>query len=435
MKQTTTSSHDETYFDKPRIIRLTKKMLAKLRRKKILVDDIVQHINNQGIHMTRARFEDLFTSRPNRVTIATPTTILAFITACFDFDNRICTAEDIVNFADAARLPLRFYDQLATHFSTAEWQAAWFGLLPTTKPLMNRHQLVHRRDEFNRIMHACNEGRHVIITGEAGIGKTALAQSLVIELEMITKSKIAALFLPNAPRSLAELTHMLAQALNIKPLNNEPIELRMQSVISKTPVTYMFIDNYPMTSSELTILLAVIKKFRQLRVIVTSAEHTAPTSLADLSADIYVEQLTPLFDGSTNSPAMLLFIQALSNYGIHYTNDDLSLLHGLCKQAHGNPRRILQLASMHSSYQSTSTEQSLREYIEHMNPTELAIFTFLAVIENPLSHVFVVNYFKPMYSLPQIEQSIQTLIQHNMLERLYSEQQLSYRIPQRLRIT
>jgi hypothetical protein len=64
-------------------------------------------MNTQGIMMTRARFEDLFTSRPNRVTIATPTTILAFISACFDFDGRICSATDILDFADAARLPLR----------------------------------------------------------------------------------------------------------------------------------------------------------------------------------------------------------------------------------------------------------------------------------------------------------------------------------------
>jgi len=419
---------DESYFDKPRIIRLAKKMLAKLRRKKILVDDIVQHINTQGITMTSARFEDLFTSRPNRVTIATPTTILAFISACFDFDGHICSATDILDFADAARLPLRCYDQLAVYFSTAEWQAAWSRILPTTKPHFNRHQLIHRRDEFNRLHHACHNAQHVIITGERGIGKTALAQSVVIELEMLLSTKVATLYLTQPLQSLGELTQLVAQALNIKPLHNEPIELRMLSVLNKIPLTYVFVDDCQLTETETSIVLGFIRKFPQIRLLMTTPQPHIPHELMNVELGIVVEALKPLHDTTTNSPAMLLFVQALSEYGIHYSTDDLYLLHSVCRQAKGNPRHILHLASMHTTNYRSDNEQTWREKIEQLNPSELSVFTFLAIIEAPISHSFLLIYFKSNLSIQHIEQSLQTLIQQTFIERIYSEQHFSYRI-------
>ncbi len=419
---------DESYFDKPRIIRLTKKMLAKLRRKKILVDDIVQHMTTQGITMTRARFEDLFTSRPNRVTIATPTTILAFISACFDFDGHICSATDILDFADAARLPLRCYDQLAMHFSTAEWQAAWSRILPTTKPYFNRHQLIHRRDEFNRVHHACHNAQHVIITGERGIGKTALAQSVVIEFEMLLSTKVATLYLTQPLQSLGELTQLVAQALNIKPLYNEPIELRMLSVLNKIPLTYVFVDDCQLTETETSIVLGFIRKFPQIRLLMTTPQPHIPHELMNVELGIVVEALKPLYDATTNSPAMLLFVQALSEYGIHYSADDLYLLHSVCRQAKGIPRHILHLASMHTTNYRTDNEQTWREKIEQLNPSELSVFTFLAIIETPISHSFLLIYFKSNLAIQHIEQSLQTLIQQTFIERIYSEQHFSYRI-------
>ena len=426
---------DESYFDKPRIIRLTKKMLAKLRRKKILVDDIVQHMSSQGITMTRARFEDLFTSRPNRVTIATPTTILAFISACFDFDGHICSATDILDFADAARLALRFYDQLAVHFSTAEWQAAWSTILPTTKPHFNRHQLIHRRDEFNHVLHACHNAQHVILTGESGIGKTALAQSVVIELEMLLSTKVATLYLTQPLRSLGELTQLVAQALNIKPLYNEPIELRMVSVLNKIPLTYVYIDDCVLTETETSIVLGFIRKFPQIRLLVTTPQAQIPHEVMSAELGIFVEALKPLHDATTNSPAMLLFVQALSEYGIHYAKDDLYLLHSVCRQAKGNPRHILHLASMHTTSYRTNNEQTWREKIEQLNPSELSVFTFLAIMEAPISHSFLLIYFKSNLSIQHIEQSLQMLMQQTLIERIYSEQHFSYRISPQLSLS
>lgn len=428
-----TMQTDETYFDKPRIIRHIKSMLAKLRRKKILVEDIVSHINKQGIPMTRARFEDLFTSRPTRVTIATPATVIACINACFSYDKHVITAHDVLDLADAARLPLRFYDQLAIHFNTAEWQAAWFELLPTTKPQLNRHQLIHRNSEFARMLQAYNSERHIFIIGDAGVGKTALAQALIIEIELLSGHKIATVYLQQSLKSLTELIKLSAQAFNIKPLHNEPIELRMESILNKGSICYLFIDNLQLTSQELSIVSAFVKQFSNIRIIVTSPRSPLPHDLVhDESINPHIEHLALLPDSTPNSPAMVLFIQALNNHGIHYANDDLFLLHSMCKQAHGNPMQILQLASMHSSYHKSNNARGIRDSIDRMNPVELQLFTFLALITEPLSQNFLLAYFAQHITKAQIEENLQLLIHHGMIERLYHEHTFSYRVPQRL---
>jgi hypothetical protein len=82
---------------------------------------------------------------------------------------------------------------------------------------------------------------------------------VVIELEMLLSTKVATLYLTQPLRSLGDLTHLVAQALNIKPLHNEPIELRMVSVINKMPLTYVFIDDCVITETETSIILGFIE--------------------------------------------------------------------------------------------------------------------------------------------------------------------------------
>lgn len=425
--QNTAQKHDisqgeTTYFDKPRIIQHTKTMLAKLRRRKILVDDIVAQLNAHGITMTRARFEDLFTSRPHRVTIATPQTFMTLVTVCFAYIPQILSAGELIDFADAARLPLSFYDQLAVHYPAAVWQDAWYEILPSAKAQLNRHAMVHRGSELNRLLAAVSAEQSVIISGPAGIGKTALALALVAELELLTTQRIPVVTIRQPLQTVSELSRAIAHASNIKPLHNEPIELRMESVLPRQRATYIGLDSFHTSPNDVSIVSAFLRQFPIVRLIMTTTLDHEPNDglFGERLRTAHIEHLRPLPDTSANSPAMVLFLQTLNTLGTQYANTDATRLLTLCRHAHGNPRAIQRAAQLHSV-----TGNGVADSVpyEHLSLVQLTLLSFCVAFDEALSHGFLLSFFAGQYPREQLDAALESLVALHVLERLYSDQQ------------
>lgn len=119
-----TGLQDDLLFDKPQVIAIVKTALRRLRSQKIQVDDVIHQIMQHGVQMTRSRFEDLFTSRPNRINGASPSTIIALIHALFTLDRTILSAKEVLTLVNAARLPIHMCEQLSIHFAHEEWRNA-----------------------------------------------------------------------------------------------------------------------------------------------------------------------------------------------------------------------------------------------------------------------------------------------------------------------
>ena len=422
---------DESYFDKPRIILHTKTMLAKLRRKKILVDDVVLAMTKKNIPMTRARFEDLFTTRPKRVTIAAPQVFLSLVTVCFAYDQHILSAAELIDFADAARLPLSMYDDLAIHFTAAVWQEAWYAVVPSTHVQINRHALVHRVGEFNRLLTAVSAEQSICISGATGIGKTALATALIMELEMLTDTRIPMVQLTQPISSSQLLMDDIARACNIQPLHDEPIALRMQSVIPTNRITYIGIDNVLYTPAGMAILATFLRLFPTVRLILTVHSDTELT-LRDVSSYISLvcaEHLHPLSDATMHAPAMLLMIQTLNALGAQYDNTDSAYLLSLCQSAHGNPRLIKRVAQHYSVTTQNSTDRVATFAPDSLTLDQLNLLSFFALFDTPISHEYVQACFTQKYTTQQFSTHIERLLAHSMLERVYSNNRHTYIVP------
>lgn len=385
--------NEDLLFDKQQVITIVKSALRRLRGKKIQVDDVISQIVQQGVQMTRSRFEDLFTSRPNRINGAPPSAIIALIHAFFALDNKILSAKEVLTLANAARLPINFCEQLSVHFSHDEWRSAWFDYLPSTQTSFHRSYLIGRNREFGLLLQRLlQEQEHLIISGATGIGKTVLAQTLIQELEVLTGQNVTFVYDSGNITTYAQFVTQLANALHIKPLHNEPIELRMASILSAHKVRYVFIDDMHTDdqSTHLSIIRTFSQQFPKVRFIITTRQPNQFVSLRNS----YEHELMPLDDSQINSAAMQLFVHTLTINGISTGEMNKSSLLTICQRAQGNPQQIQLLATIRSIEEIQANNHSYTQLLDTLSVREFSIVRLLLEVRGPLSATFLSFYLR-----------------------------------------
>lgn len=409
VKRQSTISED-LLFDKQQVITIVKSALRRLRAKKIQVDDVIYQIEQHGVQMTRSRFEDLFTSRPNRINGAPPSTIIALIHAFFVLDHKILSAKEVLTFANAARLPITVFEQLSVHFAHDEWRSAWFDYLPSTQTTFHRSFLIGRNREFNLLLQCLIQAQeHLIISGATGIGKTVLAQTLIQELEVLTNQNVTFVYDAEGFKTYAQFVTQLANALHIKPLHNEPIELRMASVLSTQKVRYVFIDDMRTddTSTHIAILRAFSQQFPKVRFIITTQHSNQFEALRQS----YEHVLVPLDDSQVNSAAMQLFVHTLTINGIAVNDIQKTTLLTICQRAQGNPQQIQLLATMRTIEEIQANNQTYTQLLDMLSVREFSIIRLLLEARGPLSTTFLNFYVRHT-------DSTASLLSQEILDRL-----------------
>jgi tetratricopeptide (TPR) repeat protein len=385
--------NEDVLFDKPQVITIVKTALRRLRGKKIQVDDVISQMIQQGVQMTRSRFEDLFTSRPNRINGATPNTIVTLIHAFFTLDSKILNAKEVLLLANAARLPINLCEQLSIHFSHDEWRNAWFEYIPSTQTTFHRNHLIGRSREFTLLLQILLQERdHLVISGDAGLGKTVLAQTLIQEIEVLTSQNVTFLYDSGIFKTYAQFVAQLANALYIKPLHNEPIELRMASVLSSNKVRFIFIDDMQTdaTQSHISILNTFSQQFPRVRLIITTQRVSQFGQLRQCHEHI----LKPLDDSQVNSPAMQLFLHTLTMNGVVTTDINRTALLSICQRARGNPQHVQLLATMRSVEEISTNNQSYTQLLDTLSVREFAIIRLLVEVRGPVSTTFLGFYMR-----------------------------------------
>ena len=414
-------------LDKPRLITHTRAILKRLRRRKILVDDIVAQINRQQFPLTRSRFIDLFTSRPDRLSMPVPELTAVFLHVSFAYDAQIVSAAAFIDFADAARLPLRYYGQFSAYFSTHDWQTAWYGALPSTRLVESRHGLYDREDAFEQGMHALSRGKHVVISGPAGVGKTAFAHALVLQYEMLTHQKIPIVSQLLPITTLDVLVHMIAAAYNIRPLSNEPLSLRLTSVFTRTQRTYVLIDCSDEHPVDVQLFGALLQLFPMLRLIIASP---IPVTIPKTAAEtVWYTVLKPLADEAPFSPAMLLFLRTLHQIDTPYTDADITVLHLACRRASGIPRDIIQLARSGTLLPSAISAPTIESILAGLSMAELRVLTFVAWFDDPVSVSFITAFLQHQFPAQTIVDACTRLSDRALIECQRSGTHRDCRLP------
>lgn len=409
-----TTMHDDLLFDKPQVISIVKTALRRLRSKKIQVDDVIDQIIQYGVQMTRSRFEDLFTSRPNRINGAPPNTIIALIHALFALNEGILTAKEVLTLANAARLPIHMCEQLSIHFSHEEWRNAWFDYLPSTQVTFHRNYLIGRNREFSILLQLLlHTQEHLVMSGPAGIGKTVLAQTLIQEIEVITGQNVTFLYHADAIKSYAQFVAQLANALQIKPLHNEPIELRMASVLSMHKTRYVFIDDMQLDGqlSHVSILSTFSQQFPKVRFIMTTRQEGQFAQLRN----IHEHRLMPLDDSQLSSAAMQLFLHMLTVNGIDTNHMDKATLLTICQRANGNPHQIQLLANMRMIEDMSAKSPTYTQLLDTLSVREFALIRLLGEIRGPVSTTFLHFYVHTTDGAHHTQEVIDRLISRGLI--------------------
>ncbi len=367
---------NQSLFNKPQIIAMMKTALRRLRKDKITIEQVIEQIEAQGVEMSRTRFEDLFTTRPHRMNGASPQVLIATIHALFQLKNNVLNTQEVIELATATRLPINMLGQIVEYFNIQERQEI-LRLLPTTRKVLEKRELIGRDSLFAQLYMYMQSNTNLVISGEQGIGKTALAYALIREYEIHYHTRIPSIQMTTIPTSQKDVFEIIATAFAIKPLYQEPIELRINSILKSSQIYYVLLDNYPEShdNAHQIILKMVLQRLPMLRVIITSRRAHQFSQINTL----HEETLTPLIDIDHNSPAYQLFKQVLQANGTGVYPFSIDLLKK-CQLAQGNPFNIMVIANIYANTEEyRDTNQAVVQLMASLSTNELHIVEFIAL--------------------------------------------------------
>lgn len=116
--------------DKEKIVALVGRLL---HRSGLTIKQVVARMQAAGCDLTRASFENRFTSRIDRYFNIPPAWTLALVAALTErlTEQERCTATEAIELARLARLPIDQFETLQTYFPAAEFLAAYNRYAPT----------------------------------------------------------------------------------------------------------------------------------------------------------------------------------------------------------------------------------------------------------------------------------------------------------------
>lgn len=372
------------FFDKPTIIQLMKLAFHRLRPRQTYVQDVIDGLHQRGIVLTRARFDDMFLTRPERDSTAPSEIFMHTVDVLFRHHSEIWNAEEFLRLAVAVRVPIDQIQQFSAYFPRQAWQSALqqYGFYPPVPnvaiPLIGRdHILAHAREEMR-------QRQHIVFVGEAGIGKTAVALELMRQYEIIQGQRTY-FFDISGVLSIGHLYQQLALIFQVKPLANEPILLRLKMVLETYDV-YVLVDNADEQNpvSSIMLLRLMLQHFPALRFVITSR-------MADLAERIAIPTsitIPPLRTDHDRATACQLFMRVFQQAGGRH----IEAAHVLqaCRSVDGNPLLIAMIANAWKDDANTiEPANSVLHAVRNLSPAEMRIVMFFSMCRLPVSLRFL----------------------------------------------
>ena len=169
----------DAFYDKPQIIAIMKKAMLRLRQKKHTVIDIVNALQQRGITMTRPQFDGMFLTRPERDISAPLEVFRVVVEILFGFDPHILTSTDFFVLANAMRVPINELNSYARYFADTEWRKVMTPFAGESAHTTIDATICGRDTALVELFSQLVAHKNIIISGEAGVGKTVFASELM----------------------------------------------------------------------------------------------------------------------------------------------------------------------------------------------------------------------------------------------------------------
>ena len=374
-------SDSTLFYDKPLIITRMRTVMQRLRNQHIFVPELIHLLAHRGVLLKRQQFDDMFLTRAHRDVFIPHHDFQQLIAVLFDVHAHILSADEFIQLAIAIRLPIDQFHHYKHYFSNEDWQATLYayGFQPQQQGPVR--SIFGRDTILNRLFAVMAEKRHIVLTGPAGIGKTAIALELLRRYEMMHGQPIYYLDMRHM-QTMAQCFAQVAALFGVKPLHNEPPLLRLQMVIQKTHF-YVLLDNV----DEIAESLSAATLLKQLQTHLPTLSFLVTTRDCDAAyarSAYHVESIPALDTTHQRSAACQLFTAIYQQAGGGTL--DPAYVWSSCQAVHGNPLAIGMIASaVAAGHGYGATDDVVRQTIATMSHESRQLVTLVSMVPHPMT--------------------------------------------------
>ena len=410
----------ELFFDKAKTIALMRQAFVRLRAQRIYLADVLQALQQRGIRVSRARFDDMFMTRPDRDIGPTLDIFTAVVAVLFDYDAHIFTADELFDLMVAVRVPISAVQSFAGYFAPDIWQEALQRYGFYTPKTTVQMALIGRNSVIDELNHLVIARTNIALTGAAGIGKTAVAFELMRRYEAHHGQKTYYLD-ANGITALAQLYEQLAFVFRVKPIANEPILLRLKMVLQNEQ-PYLFIDNVDDEDEShirpTTLIDQVMVHLPTVRCIITSRKVGVATHVPNY----HERTLAPLQSDHIKSSACQLFMRIFTQAGGQYVEPEYVL--ESCQAVAGNPLLIGMIANAVAlGPQALPRHDFVERTLAVLSPIEMRILGLLSLCTVPVTTRFLAMVATSVFGVSEenLAQQLAALDQRRVIYRIISD--------------
>lgn len=371
------------FYDKHTIITIMKRAMTRLRAQHIHVPTIVAAIHDSGVDMTRARFDDLFLTRPERDVSASLPVFEAVIGVLFAHDPGILTSQEFFELAIAIRLPLDQFQLFRHYFPQDEWHQAMQAFGFDVATVVSAQTIIGRDVELSLWHEAVVARTNLVITGMSGVGKSAFAHEL-LHIYDAYHGRNSYVIAGQQITSVQHMYALLAQAMHI-PTGIPDMLVAQLSYAVRRERPYVLITDIDSMShlAPHTLLAALQTSLPELSCIVTAQMLHVPgyTHIA----------LEPLRVGHGRSPACQLFRHVRMMQSLPDMSQDTMM--ELCRHTAGIPLAIVVLANTHQlPLHAVDYAVYVRVLCTELASHERNIMVLLSLFPRPVTARFITDF-------------------------------------------
>lgn len=369
--------HTVSVFEKKRINELMRTVLSRLRKRKIGVTDIVAILAKRGIPLSRAHFDDLMTTRPERDSTLPLSAFRVFVDVIYAYDEKILSADELLDFINAMRVPVSGLAYFRNFVAPQDWASALTSYGLSVKQWSD--PVIGREEDVTMLLRLLHAGTSVVLTGPTGVGKTAVATEVIrrSSLEFGTKTHYID---GRAITSISALNDVLCVTFQLLMQENLVSALRIKQYLQNNIMRVVIDDFHDTENLTLrTIVRYLVNELPQLVVLITTSKKLLKADCTPMT----LLKMGALPHDTDDSYASILIQRIVVESGAPQLS--LTAIRKIRTLTHGSPLDI-RMATIHY----LSTKQHLQTFflseisataLDYMSVPARSLFDVLAFLD------------------------------------------------------